>query len=83
MGAEGASFLRSLKALRAWQVRDVAVALAVPRARSKGTAVLAITEVFEDAGRRREAEKALEAVSRGIKRPGIVKCLHDSFESAA
>lgn len=81
--AESAAFVRRVTAMRAWQVRNVAAALAVRRARSKAGTAVGIVEVFEDPARRHEAEKAVEAVSRGIKRPGIVRSLHDAFDAAA
>ena len=81
MTAESVAFCRALTAMRAWQVRDVAMALAVPRARTKAAQAWAITEVFEDVRRRAEADKAVKAVSRGIKRPGVVKCLLPAFDT--
>ena len=81
--AESAAFVRRVTAMRAWQVRAVATALDVRRARSKAGTAVYIAEVFEKPARRREAEKAVEAVSRGIRRPGVVKNLHDAFDAAA
>lgn len=79
--AESAAFQRALKAMRPWQLRDVALALAVRRARTKAEQAWAITEVFEDLERRAEATKAVDAVSRGIKRPGIIKSLLPAFDT--
>jgi hypothetical protein len=73
------AFRRSLSALMAWQTRLVAEALALPVS-TKDANIETIVLIHQNACRREEATKAVEAVTRGIKRPGIVKDLLPSFD---